>query len=107
MTLVGCELLCGVHCVTSSSCAQYLQLARNDFSPQPCLSNFQLCEKINSNDFGNKTLSPGTNSSSIQNSFPPVNFPLPSSVQSLQKYILKGSAWRCLALLQALEVEVS
>lgn len=88
VTLVGCELLCGIHRVTSSINTHYgVPIGSANLEPSPEFPVRQLDEKP-------QPLGPF-----LSNSYP-------SSAEILQKYILGGIPWRCLVLLKALGVEV-
>lgn len=77
VSLVGCELLCGVHRVTSAlhAGAALAPAAAPDPAPAPGGGAFSRLVAA------------------------------PSDV--LRRYLLAGPAWKCLVLLQALGVEVS
>lgn len=97
VTLVGCELLCGIHRVTSAINAHYTL-------PVPCLEN--PCTSLEDappekpqEDQEKADPAPGTGLFSRANA--------QSSTEILRNYLLSGVAWRCLILLKALGVEVS
>ncbi|XP_045494875.1 lysosomal-trafficking regulator-like [Colias croceus] len=97
VSLVGCELLCGIHRVTSS--------INTHFSPPlPAASPSPLtCPPLDADDTANEEpKSEGTpqKSSSL---FTRTN--TQSSSEILRQYLLGGLAWRCLVMLKALGVE--
>ncbi|CAG9119581.1 unnamed protein product [Plutella xylostella] len=94
VTLVGCELLCGIHRVTSAINAHYTL-------PVPCLEN--PCTSLEDappekpQEEEKADPAPGTGLFSRANA--------QSSTEILRNYLLSGVAWRCLILLKALGVE--
>ncbi|XP_059049622.1 uncharacterized protein LOC131844698 [Achroia grisella] len=99
VTLVGCELLCGIHRVTSSINTHYTV-------PLPYLDT--VCSGKETPIFQQSPTPtpPGkTEESRVQ---PTSLFTIAnsqSSTEILRKYLLGGIAWRCLILLRALGVE--
>ncbi|XP_047019222.1 uncharacterized protein LOC124629737 isoform X2 [Helicoverpa zea] len=93
VTLVGCELLCGIHRVTSSINTHYsvplpdAALPHLDARDQPPYTE----QKPEEQKVGPTSLFTRINTQ--------------SSEQILKKYLLGGVAWRCLVLLKALGVE--
>ncbi|XP_063893728.1 lysosomal-trafficking regulator isoform X1 [Helicoverpa armigera] len=93
VTLVGCELLCGIHRVTSSINTHYsvplpdAALPHLDARDQPPCTE----QKPEEQKVGPTSLFTRINTQ--------------SSEQILKKYLLGGVAWRCLVLLKALGVE--
>ncbi|KAL0880570.1 hypothetical protein ABMA27_001801 [Loxostege sticticalis] len=101
VTLVGCELLCGLHRVTSSINAHY---------PPPLPGLDAPCsarappEDAAAADHSTESEPKGLEAKSQPTSlFTRTN--AQSSGEILRKYLLGGVAWRCLALLKALGVE--
>ncbi|KAM3959590.1 LOW QUALITY PROTEIN: lysosomal-trafficking regulator mauve [Aphomia sociella] len=100
VTLVGCELLCGIHRVTSSINTHYTV-------PLPCLDT--VCSGKETPVFEQSPTPPLPEPISeepkvqITSLFTKANSQ--SSTEILRKYVLGGVAWRCLVLLRALGVE--
>ncbi|KAI8422156.1 hypothetical protein MSG28_006067 [Choristoneura fumiferana] len=88
VTLVGCELLCGIHRVTSAVSAHCATPAPADSEPPtaPVAPETKPEERVT----GLFTLSNAQPAGDV-----------------LRRYLLAGVAWRCLRLLRALGVEVS
>ncbi|XP_045768851.1 lysosomal-trafficking regulator isoform X1 [Maniola jurtina] len=87
VTLVGCELLCGIHRVTSSINTHY---SLPGLEPTP----------DNTGDAETKAEELNPRPASV---FSRMN--MQSSADILRSYLLGGVAWRCLVLLRALGVE--
>ncbi|KAF9805732.1 hypothetical protein SFRURICE_009364 [Spodoptera frugiperda] len=106
VTLVGCELLCGIHRVTSSINTHYsVPLPILDTStpaPAPTADGGQPHNEGNG-DNANSEQKPDEQKAGLTSLFTRTN--TQSSEQILRKYLLGGVAWRCLVLLKALGVE--
>ncbi|XP_072938905.1 lysosomal-trafficking regulator [Epargyreus clarus] len=90
VTLVGCELLCGIHRVTSSINTHYAPLQHLDTANNT----------TDDNAADNKSEECSSKPASL---FSRAN--AQSSAEILRKYLLGGVAWKCLVLLKALGVE--
>ncbi|CAH1646857.1 unnamed protein product [Spodoptera littoralis] len=106
VTLVGCELLCGIHRVTSSINTHYsVPLPILDTStPAPALTADDVqSHNEGSSDNASTEQKPDEQKAGLTSLFTRTN--TQSSEQILRKYLLGGVAWRCLVLLKALGVE--
>ncbi|XP_060803751.1 lysosomal-trafficking regulator [Amyelois transitella] len=107
VTLVGCELLCGIHRVTSSinsHCSMPVP------PPQPrdlTCSGKETSADTSSNLAVSSTSIDGDNKPSEKTQFTSLfsKTNAQSSAEILRRYLLGGVAWRCLVLLRALGVE--
>ncbi|CAH0702619.1 unnamed protein product [Spodoptera exigua] len=104
VTLVGCELLCGIHRVTSSINTHYsVPLPILDTAASaPVAHNIQIHNEGNG-DNASIEQRPDEQKAGLTSLFTRTN--TQSSEQILRKYLLGGVAWRCLVLLKALGVE--
>ncbi|KAJ8731033.1 hypothetical protein PYW08_002446 [Mythimna loreyi] len=102
VTLVGCELLCGIHRVTSSINTHYsvpLPLPLQYDAP-----SLDALPQVDAHLDGASTeQKPEEQKVGPTSLFTRIN--TQSSEQILRKYLLGGVAWRCLVLLKALGVE--
>nr|XP_026501323.1 lysosomal-trafficking regulator isoform X3 [Vanessa tameamea] len=96
VSLVGCELLCGVHRVTSSINTHYSLPYLESAALPPVATD--VANSIESVDTKNEEVS-----SKLVSAFSRMN--TQSSTEILRNYLLGGVAWRCLVLLRALGVE--
>ncbi|CAB3250851.1 unnamed protein product [Arctia plantaginis] len=99
VTLVGCELLCGIHRVTSSINTHYsvpLLCLDSPCSSKPAPSGDTI-------DYVDTEINPEEPKVGPASLFTRIN--MQSSEEILRKYLLGGIAWRCLVLLKALGVE--